>query len=427
MALWTPADLSVPPTLWLEGNLLTGSNGDPISSWNDSSAANNDATASGSVRPTLVTGGLNSLNVSRFVAATLQYMELPTSLLTGDTAGSGFSVAKLNNDPPGTDPKTGPIFGDFGSDTQANHYPYSDGTVYDDFLSTARKTTGNPSPSLSAWHIGEFQSGSSDWRAYFNGTLHYSTGTNTVGLGSAPVIGRSTGGGSFYFDGDLAEVIYCDTFLSQADREKIEGYLAHKWAITSVLDAGHPYKSTAPTTSTGAISGVSTVAFSTAGIATGRGALAGASTVAFSTSGTSAGKGALSGASTVAFSTTAIPRGTGSLSGASSPAFTTQGALLGSGGLSGATTVSFTTSGTVTQPNGAASGASSVAFSTAGILRGTGALSGSVTVTFSGTAIPSGGALWTPSTPANGTWANQSPATGIWTTSTPASGIWTQG
>ena len=32
-----------------------------------------------------------------------------------------------------------------------------------------------------------------------------------------------------------------------SDVEKAEGYLAHKWGLTSILDSGHPYKNSAPT------------------------------------------------------------------------------------------------------------------------------------------------------------------------------------
>ena len=32
-----------------------------------------------------------------------------------------------------------------------------------------------------------------------------------------------------------------------SDVEKAEGYLAHKWGLTSILDSGHPFKSSAPT------------------------------------------------------------------------------------------------------------------------------------------------------------------------------------
>ena len=31
------------------------------------------------------------------------------------------------------------------------------------------------------------------------------------------------------------------------DRQRIEGYLAHKWGTTALLPAAHPYKSAAPT------------------------------------------------------------------------------------------------------------------------------------------------------------------------------------
>jgi hypothetical protein len=287
--LWTPTDAATPPRLWLQGDLLTGTNGDPISLWDDSSASNNDGTAAGSTRPTLATAALNSLNVARFSAAALQYMDVPTSLLTGDTAGSGFSVTKLNADPSPSYPFSGPVFGDWGTASTGDHYPDpGDSSVYIDFLSTTRKNTGNPAPSLAAWHIAGFQSGASDWRAYFNGTLHFSTTTNTVATGSVPIIGRSTGGGSFFLNGDIAEVIYYDSFLSQSDREKVEGYLAHKWAQTALLDSGHPYKTNPPMTggashaATGALTGQSSsIAGSAARIAihAATGALAGQGSV----------------------------------------------------------------------------------------------------------------------------------------------------
>ena len=36
----------------------------------------------------------------------------------------------------------------------------------------------------------------------------------------------------------------CGTDIS--DVEKAEGYLAHKWGLTTILDVNHPYKSSAP-------------------------------------------------------------------------------------------------------------------------------------------------------------------------------------
>ncbi len=46
--------------------------------------------------------------------------------------------------------------------------------------------------------------------------------------------------------GYLAEIIVFDDKLSDGDRQKVEGYLAHKWGLESDLPVGHPYKSAAP-------------------------------------------------------------------------------------------------------------------------------------------------------------------------------------
>jgi uncharacterized repeat protein (TIGR02543 family) len=55
-----------------------------------------------------------------------------------------------------------------------------------------------------------------------------------------------------YWDGPIAEVIVFPNALSTSERQKLEGYLAHKWGLTSNLPVGHPYKTFAPTTITSA-------------------------------------------------------------------------------------------------------------------------------------------------------------------------------
>ena len=41
--------------------------------------------------------------------------------------------------------------------------------------------------------------------------------------------------------GSVAEILYCEN-SSTIIKKRIEGYLAHKWGLTSLLDAAHPYK-----------------------------------------------------------------------------------------------------------------------------------------------------------------------------------------
>lgn len=43
----------------------------------------------------------------------------------------------------------------------------------------------------------------------------------------------------------FSEVIVLET-VSDTDRQKCEGYIAHKWGRTSLLPVGHPYKAVAP-------------------------------------------------------------------------------------------------------------------------------------------------------------------------------------
>jgi len=50
-----------------------------------------------------------------------------------------------------------------------------------------------------------------------------------------------------FWNGDIAEIIAYNGSLSDTERQKIEGYLAHKYGLQSQLPSGHPYKTTAPT------------------------------------------------------------------------------------------------------------------------------------------------------------------------------------
>ncbi|MCH8526975.1 MAG: right-handed parallel beta-helix repeat-containing protein [Kiritimatiellae bacterium] len=47
-------------------------------------------------------------------------------------------------------------------------------------------------------------------------------------------------------NGAAAELIVINGALSDADRKKVEGYLAHKWGLEASLPSTHPYKSQAP-------------------------------------------------------------------------------------------------------------------------------------------------------------------------------------
>ena len=49
-----------------------------------------------------------------------------------------------------------------------------------------------------------------------------------------------------YYQGVIYEVLIFNTDLTTDRRQKVEGYLAHKWALAGDLPASHPYKVNPP-------------------------------------------------------------------------------------------------------------------------------------------------------------------------------------
>ena len=66
------------------------------------------------------------------------------------------------------------------------------------------------------------------------------TGVNS-GLGTLNV---NTGGN--YLNGFIAEIVNLNVRASTSDRQRLEGYLAHKWGLAGSLPVGHPWKAAAP-------------------------------------------------------------------------------------------------------------------------------------------------------------------------------------
>jgi len=78
-----------------------------------------------------------------------------------------------------------------------------------------------------------------------------SAATNIVSSSGRISIGAYSDSGTFpngfnYFDGMLAEILIFASVLGDADRQKMEGYLLHKWGFQASLPVGHPYKDNPP-------------------------------------------------------------------------------------------------------------------------------------------------------------------------------------
>jgi hypothetical protein len=226
--------------IWYQGDDLIGADNSAVSVWEDASGNGYDADQAivGS-RPTLQTAELNSLNVVRFNGGT--FLDIGADLQSiNPSAGSAFLVVKADADP--TDGTVGGPHAT-GSHGDTTHYPFSDGNIYAGDGSLTRKNVGNAATSLTNWNIVSVTSATNDWKYYLNGIQLFSTATNTVSWRPAPLLGS---GGVFTFNGYIAEWILYGELKSTLDRQKVEGYLAHKWGLTGNLDASHPYKLTPP-------------------------------------------------------------------------------------------------------------------------------------------------------------------------------------
>ncbi len=83
-----------------------------------------------------------------------------------------------------------------------------------------------------------------------NGQISLDTQAKTMDLNSTTddfYIGGDVGANNYNLNGVIGEIIALDYEPSLADRQTIEGYLAHKWGIASKLPGAHPYLASAPT------------------------------------------------------------------------------------------------------------------------------------------------------------------------------------
>ena len=246
MALWTPSEIGGSVvTAWFKADSISGSDGDSVSSWTDSSGNGNDLAQGTSARqPTLQTAELNSLSVVRFDGV-------------NDIISDG-DIANL-------DVGTGDIWmaSVFKStDNSAAQFIFEKGGNQFGLVTTSvgilqARMGGNsnvPQQSSGNWSRTEFvmvtaSRVSSTCNGFVNGSAMNTTGTTNSGsISNSNVfdVGAGSVGGQPLV-GDIAEVLVGGATLTDTNRQLIEGYLAHRYGLSGNLPSDHPYKNFAPT------------------------------------------------------------------------------------------------------------------------------------------------------------------------------------
>jgi hypothetical protein len=242
MALWTPADLAVPPRVWWNGDaaVFSGSN---LSSWANSGSEGGSATIGGT--PTQAT--LNSLNGVAFDAAGEK-----VSLTVGSWGSSGvmqfFEVSDPISFPSGVEGAMhrGTPATNSGLTLNINDveiYSASQGFAQGPVIHSAGLPNADP------YFL--FGSNGTTQAIYLNGTAATLTG-DTVS-GTFPNLGSASwdfgeGWDPANQNGANFQRLLFDYALSTVDRQKLEGWAAWKYGLAALLPGDHPYKSAAPTT-----------------------------------------------------------------------------------------------------------------------------------------------------------------------------------
>ena len=250
---WTPAEIDT--ALWLDAadaSTITESGG-AVSQWDDKSGNGRNATQSTpSNQPIFSATGLNNKQSINFDGDG-DNLILPTGFLNGSPS---ISVAFVMLGPLQDNDA---IFGPSTSNSTGLEMVYANVASYPTLLrvnGTNKITTGlwstNSQPSIST-----IQANSSLTSGWLNGSavnavdstgisaLNFN-GVYSLGTYANNVSAANNSGLTVSANMNMSEFVISESVWSTADRQKIEGYLAHKWGLTANLPAGHPYKTVEP-------------------------------------------------------------------------------------------------------------------------------------------------------------------------------------
>lgn len=209
--------------LWLDASQITGlSDGNAVSTWPDMSGNGYDATqGTGSAQPTYKTGIVNGKPVVRFDG--------------GDWLGftqqslASFSIFVVNR----KDAVTNKSVLLENSAVAGNQYLAAPSSNASGAYSAQIATTiaNSPSATVNAWHIAGLVRSSGIIVAYVDGSGG-SGASNSTTFAPNRIASYSQVGTTYWFSGDIAEIILYGSALGATDRQAVQTYLGTKYGIT---------------------------------------------------------------------------------------------------------------------------------------------------------------------------------------------------
>lgn len=266
--IWSPTALGARAWYDASDSSTVSATGGLVDSVADKSGNSLTLGSSSTNRPVYTSAGLNGKNVFTFNGG--QYLTaatLPPWIFLHDSTGSSiFAVWQ-----PGTSSDPDSLYGLLGTQAGASSAT-GVSLFFDDRLSSSRNNrlgvlvsggaqvvnlitsddaaTSNTSQ-VCEWNLNPSASPPVDRASIrVNGGSAYTgnsaSGTPSSGNPSYLLQLGALGNNVFPLVGTIAEVVLFAGILSDSDRQKVEGYLAHKWGLDAGLPSDHPYKNYGP-------------------------------------------------------------------------------------------------------------------------------------------------------------------------------------
>jgi hypothetical protein len=259
--VWNPSMIST--ALWLDAadaSTVTTVSGN-VSQWNDKSGNNRNASQSTSDnRPTYSATGFNSKPGAVFNGSS-QLLEITNALsLTRNIGSISFFFAAHTSGLTGSNQalmafSIGTSFPDRVSCAYLQDTKLRIGgrrLDADSFAVASSSGSWNTSPAVLCF---QWEFAAAKASIFYNGangdpleaTLHTAGNTSDTDSQVIPKIGAVAAGTGNFFNGPIAEIVITTSTITTNTRQRIEGYLAHKWGLTANLPSDHPYKTVGPT------------------------------------------------------------------------------------------------------------------------------------------------------------------------------------
>lgn len=267
-APWTPANLTAPAKTWYnDSSSVTDVGGGICSEWDDLSSNGWDAIQpTATYRPLIVASALNGRRGIRFDGVD-NHMFSNSGSIFQNVATGWFACVWQRTVSTGGGATRALYVGRTSSASQSRFTVLCDSAANADKISLqSRRLDADATATLSGTvavnsgpHIvicyidwaartagirvdGAVDNTATSWTTAGSATSNTGSAANSI----AATVNSPT---TTMLDGDMYECIWGSgaALPSTGEFEKVEGYVAHRWGLTSLLPGGHPYKTVGPT------------------------------------------------------------------------------------------------------------------------------------------------------------------------------------